>query len=33
MLVMRGGKVEDRIVGAMPKPNLWARISPFVKTA
>jgi thioredoxin 2 len=33
MLVMRGGKVEDRIVGALPKPALWARIAPFVKTA
>jgi len=33
MLVMRGEKVEDRIVGAMPKPVLWARIAPFVKSA
>ena len=33
MLVMRGGKVEDRIVGAMPKDALWARIAPFVKAA
>jgi thioredoxin 2 len=33
MLVLRGGKLEDRIVGAMPKPDLWARIAPFVKTA
>jgi thioredoxin 2 len=33
MLVMRGEKVEDRIVGAMPKPALWARIAPYVKTA
>jgi thioredoxin 2 len=33
MLVMRGEKVEDRIVGAMPKPALWARIAPYVKSA
>ena len=33
MLVMRGGKVEDRIVGAAPKDALWARIAPFVKAA
>jgi thioredoxin 2 len=33
MLVMRGEKVEDRILGALPKPALWARIAPFVKTA
>lgn len=33
MLVMRGEKVEDRIVGAAPKPALWARIAPYVKTA
>jgi thioredoxin 2 len=33
MLVMRGEKLEDRIVGAYPKPALWARIAPFVKTA
>ena len=33
MLVMRGEKVEDRIVGALPKPALWARIAPFVKSA
>jgi hypothetical protein len=33
MLVMRGEKLEDRIVGALPKPALWARIAPFVKTA
>jgi thioredoxin 1 len=33
MLVMRAGKVEDRIVGAAPKDALWARIAPFVKAA
>jgi thioredoxin 2 len=33
MLVMRGEKLEDRIVGAAPKPALWARIAPFVKSA
>ena len=33
MLVLRGEKLEDRIVGALPKPALWARIAPFVKTA
>jgi len=33
MLVMRGGTVEDRIVGAAPKDALWARIAPFVKAA
>ena len=33
MLVMRDEKVEDRIVGAAPKPALWARIAPYVKTA
>ena len=33
MIVMRGGVVEDRIVGAMPKDALWARIAPFVKAA
>jgi len=33
MLVMRAGQVGDRIVGAMPKDALWARIAPFVKAA
>jgi thioredoxin 2 len=33
MLVLRGEKLEDRIVGALPKPGLWARIAPYVKTA
>jgi thioredoxin 2 len=31
MLVMRDGKVVDRIVGALPKPELAARITPHLK--
>ena len=31
MLVMRDGAVVDRIVGAMPKPELLARIQPHLK--
>ena len=31
MLVMRDGAVVDRIVGAMPKPELLARIHPHLK--
>jgi thioredoxin 2 len=31
MLVMRDGKVVDRIVGAMPKPELSARLQPHLK--
>jgi thioredoxin 2 len=31
MLVMRDGEVVDRIVGALPKPALVARITPHLK--
>ena len=31
MLVMRDGAVVDRIVGALPKPDLVARITPHLK--
>jgi thioredoxin 2 len=31
MLVMRDGSVVDRIVGAMPKPELMARLQPHLK--
>jgi thioredoxin 2 len=31
MVVMRDGKVVDRIVGALPKPALAARIAPHIK--
>jgi thioredoxin len=31
MLVMRDGTVVDRIVGAMPKPDLTARILPHLR--
>ena len=31
MLIMRDGKVVDRIVGAMPKPELTARLEPHLK--
>lgn len=31
MIVMRDGEVVDRIVGAMPKPALAARIAPHIK--
>jgi hypothetical protein len=30
MVVMRGGKSVDRIVGALPKPQLSARIAPHL---
>lgn len=32
MLVMRDGQVVDRIVGAMPKPDLVARLRPQLKS-
>ena len=31
MIVMRDGEVVDRIVGALPKPALAARITPYLK--
>jgi hypothetical protein len=31
MLVMRDGVVVDRIVGALPKPALLARIQPHLR--
>jgi thioredoxin 2 len=31
MLVLRDGELRDRIVGAMPKPALAARITPHIK--
>jgi thioredoxin len=31
MLVMRDGQVVDRIVGALPKPDLVARLTPQLK--
>jgi thioredoxin 2 len=31
MLVMRDGDVVDRIVGALPKPDLLARVQPHLK--
>jgi thioredoxin 2 len=31
MIVMRDGQVVDRIVGALPKPSLEARIKPHLK--
>jgi thioredoxin 2 len=31
MLVMRDGQVVDRIVGALPKPDLSARLAPHLK--
>ncbi|MEP6638266.1 MAG: thioredoxin [Chloroflexota bacterium] len=31
MVVMRDGQVVDRIVGAMPQPQLWARLEPHLK--
>jgi len=30
LVVLRDGKVVDRIVGAMPKPQLSARLSPYI---
>jgi thioredoxin 2 len=31
MIVMRDGQVVDRVVGALPKPALSARITPYIK--
>jgi thioredoxin 2 len=31
MVVLRDGQVVDRIVGAMPQPALWARLTPHLK--
>jgi thioredoxin 2 len=31
MVVLRDGTVVDRIVGAMPQPQLWARLEPHLK--
>jgi thioredoxin 2 len=31
MVVLRGGQVVDRIVGAMPQPQLWAKLEPHLK--
>ncbi|MEO8438493.1 MAG: thioredoxin family protein, partial [Chloroflexota bacterium] len=31
MVVLRDGQVVDRIVGAMPQPQLWARLEPYLK--
>ena len=31
MVVLRDGRVIDRIVGAMPQPALWARLEPHLK--
>jgi thioredoxin 2 len=33
MIVMKDGKDVDRIVGAMPKPQLSARLAPFIQPA
>jgi thioredoxin 2 len=33
MVVLRGGEPVDRIVGAMPKPQLVARLSPVLGTS
>ena len=33
MVVLRDGKVVDRIVGAMPKPQLEQRLSPHIKSS
>jgi thioredoxin 2 len=33
MVVLRGGEPVDRIVGALPKPQLVARLSPVLGTA
>lgn len=33
MIVMKDGKDVDRIVGAMPKPQLSARLAPFIRPA
>ena len=34
MVVLRSGRVVDRIVGAMPKPDLTVRLTPYLlKTA
>ena len=31
MVVLKGGQVVDRIVGAMPQPALWSRLEPHLK--
>jgi thioredoxin 2 len=31
MVVLKDGKVVDRIVGAMPQPALWSRLEPHLK--
>ena len=31
MVVLRSGQVVDRIVGAIPQPQLWARLEPHLK--
>jgi thioredoxin 2 len=31
MVVLRDGQVVDRVVGAMPQPQLWARLTPHLK--
>jgi thioredoxin 2 len=31
MVILRDGQVVDRIVGAMPQPQLWARLEPHLK--
>lgn len=31
MVVLRDGEVVDRIVGAMPQPALWSRLTPHLK--
>jgi thioredoxin 2 len=33
MVVLKDGKVVDRIVGAMPQPALWSRLEPHLKAA
>jgi thioredoxin-like negative regulator of GroEL len=30
MVVMKDGRVVDRVVGAMPKPALTARLTPYL---
>jgi thioredoxin-like negative regulator of GroEL len=31
LVVLRDGAVVDRVVGAMPQPALWARLTPLLK--
>jgi thioredoxin 2 len=33
LVVLKDGKVVDRIVGALPKPQLSARLAPYVAAA